>query len=147
MVCEWSRPTAVSVTESQTLAGTLQNSASWLREAHSFPPGWGEPSWTRKSGSLGNLGQTSSRLQITHDGLIEACQSEQKQDLIDMHSNTCRLTYGDTQRLCLFFKTLMSFFSSSLIKSYLKKNFDFTKLVVESNKIFAKNQTMNRQRL
>lgn len=39
-----------------------------------LPPGRGEPSWTRKSGSLGYLGQTSSRLQITRDGLMEACQ-------------------------------------------------------------------------
>lgn len=54
-VCEWSRPTAVSVTESQTLAGTLQSSASWLREARSLPPGWGELCWTWKSGSLSGI--------------------------------------------------------------------------------------------
>ncbi len=132
MFCEWSRPTAVSVTESQTLAGTPHSSASWLRQAHSFPPGLGEPSWTRKSGSLGNLGQTFSRLQITRDGLIELCQSERRKGLMDTHVASMQVD--------IWWHTETSFFnlcysgSFSLIKSFLK-NFKFPELVVESNPV------------
>lgn len=98
-------PTAVSVTESQTLAGTFLSFASWLREAHSFHPGWGETSWTRKSGSLGNLGQTSGRLQITRDGLMEACQSEQRActpALTYKHAGLQMLTHSDLKAFTSF---------------------------------------------
>lgn len=40
-VCKWSSPSAVSVTESQTLAGSLRSAASWPGGPCSMPPGAG----------------------------------------------------------------------------------------------------------
>lgn len=99
-----------------------------------FPPGVG---WALldKSGSPGNLGQTSSRLQITHDGLMEDCQSEQRQGLMDIrfhiHRHTHWLTYcADTRKPHLPFKLSFFFLSFCTFHSF-SMNSNFTKLVVQ----------------